>query len=148
MCYEITCCHYAVWCLYFVQRIKSVMNWSGIFPFPSSGQTVRWAVAAVKGTVEICAVYAERMQDIQAQKQHSTRRPFSPDDWTWVSRRMWNINFYGAETWMLGKTYQKYLKSFDMRCERRIEKVSWTDRVRSDEVLQKVEEKSNILRKR
>jgi len=49
-----------------MQRIKYALNWSGIFPFLSSGQTLRWAVAAVKGTVEICALHVARMQDIQA----------------------------------------------------------------------------------
>jgi len=38
------------------------------------------------------------------------------------------------------------LKRFDMRFGRRIEKVSWIDRVRSDEVLQRFEEKRNVLR--
>jgi hypothetical protein len=50
---------------------------------------------------------------------------------------IWNIAFYRAETWTIGKTYHKYLKSFDMRCGRRIEKVSWTDRMRSDEMFTK-----------
>jgi hypothetical protein len=38
-----------------MQRIKCAVNWSGIFPFLSFGLNVRRAVAAVKGTVQICA---------------------------------------------------------------------------------------------
>jgi hypothetical protein len=38
----------------------------------------------------------------------------------------------GAETWTLGKVDRKYLESFDMWCWRRMEKISWTDRVRND----------------
>ena len=49
-----------------MQRIKYAVNWSGIFPFFFSGQTVRWAIAAVKWNVEIYALYAVRLQDIQA----------------------------------------------------------------------------------
>jgi len=37
------------------------------------------------------------------------------------------------------------LQCVDMRCRRRVEKVSWTDRVRSDEMLQRFEEKRNVL---
>jgi hypothetical protein len=52
---------------------------------------------------------------------------------------------YGAETWTLRKIDQKYLKSFEMWCWRRMEKVSWTDRVRNEEVLHRVKEDRNIL---
>jgi hypothetical protein len=56
----------------------------------------------------------------------------------------WSIAFYCAETWTLRKTDQKYLVSFKMWCWRRIEKISWTDRVRN-EVLHRVKEERNIL---
>jgi hypothetical protein len=36
---------------------------------------------------------------------------------------------YGAETWTLQKVDQKFLESFEMWCWRRMEKISWTDRV-------------------
>jgi hypothetical protein len=39
----------------------------------------------------------------------------------------------------------KYLESFEMWCWRRMEKISWTDRVRNEEVLHRVKEESNIL---
>jgi hypothetical protein len=44
---------------------------------------------------------------------------------------------YGAETWMLWAADQKYLGSFEMWCWRRMEKISWTDHVRNEEVLLK-----------
>jgi hypothetical protein len=53
---------------------------------------------------------------------------------------------YGAETWTLRKVDQKYVGSFEMWCWRRMEKISWTDRVRNEEVLHRVEEERNILR--
>jgi hypothetical protein len=43
----------------------------------------------------------------------------------------WSIALYGAETWTLRKVDQKYLESFEMWCWRRMEKISWTDRVRN-----------------
>jgi hypothetical protein len=46
----------------------------------------------------------------------------------------------------LGKIDQKYLESFDMWCWRRMEKISWTDRVRNAEVLHTAKEERNILR--
>jgi hypothetical protein len=47
--------------------------------------------------------------------------------------------------WTLRKVDQKYLKSFDMCCWRRMEKISWTDRVRNEEVLHRVKVERNIL---
>jgi hypothetical protein len=52
---------------------------------------------------------------------------------------------YGAETWTLRKVDKKYLESFEMWCRRRMEKMSWTDRVRNGEVLLRVSEQRNIL---
>ena len=53
--------------------------------------------------------------------------------------------FYGAETWTLREADQKYLDSFEMWCWRRMEKISWTDHVRNEEVLLRVNEQRNIL---
>jgi hypothetical protein len=40
---------------------------------------------------------------------------------------------------------QKYLESFEMLCWRRMEKISWFDHVRNEEVLLIVNEQRNIL---
>ena len=53
--------------------------------------------------------------------------------------------FYGAETWTLRAADQKYLESFEMWCWRRMEKIRWTDHVRNEEVLFRVNEQRNIL---
>jgi hypothetical protein len=58
---------------------------------------------------------------------------------------IWSIVLYGAETWTLWKVGQKCLESFEMCCWRRMEKISWTDRVRNEEVLHGVKEERNIL---
>ena len=52
---------------------------------------------------------------------------------------------YGAETWTLRAADQKYLESFEMRCWRRMEKISWTDHVRNEDVLLRVNEQRKIL---
>jgi hypothetical protein len=57
---------------------------------------------------------------------------------------IWSIALYGAETWTLRAVDQKHLKSFEMWCWRRMEKISWTDHVRN-EVLLRVKEQRNIL---
>ena len=46
---------------------------------------------------------------------------------------------------MLQAADQKYLESFEMWCWRRIEKISWADHVRNEEVLLRVKEQGNIL---
>ena len=42
-------------------------------------------------------------------------------------------------------SWQKHLESFEMWCWRRMEKISWTDHVRNEEVLLRVNEKRSIL---
>ena len=61
---------------------------------------------------------------------------------------IWSMALYGAETWKLRAADQKYLDSFEMWCCRRMEKISWTDHVRNEEMLLGVNEKRNILHKK
>jgi hypothetical protein len=44
-----------------------------------------------------------------------------------------------------GAVDQKHLESFEMWCWRRMEKIRWTDHVRNEDVLLRVEEQRNIL---
>jgi hypothetical protein len=57
----------------------------------------------------------------------------------------WSMDLYGNQTWTLWKVDQKYLGRFEMWCWRKMEKISWTDRVRNEEVLHTVKEERNIL---
>ena len=52
---------------------------------------------------------------------------------------------YGAETWTIRAADQKYLESSEMWCWRRMEKISWTDHVRNEKELLRVNEQRNIL---
>jgi len=68
-----------------------------------------------------------------------------------VKGYIWSIALHGAETWTLRAVDQKHLEGFEMRCWRRMEKISWTDHVRNEEVLLRVKEQRNIsheIRKR
>jgi hypothetical protein len=58
---------------------------------------------------------------------------------------IWHKALYGAETWTLRAVDQKHLKSFEMWCWRRMEKIRWTDHVRNEDVLLSVKEQRNIL---
>jgi hypothetical protein len=53
---------------------------------------------------------------------------------------IWSIALYSAETWTLRAVDQKHLRSFEMWCWRRMEKISWTDYVRNEKVLLRVKE--------
>jgi hypothetical protein len=57
----------------------------------------------------------------------------------------WSIAWYGAETWTIRNVDQTYLESFEMWCWRRMEKISWTDRVGNEEVSHRVKEERNTL---
>jgi hypothetical protein len=58
---------------------------------------------------------------------------------------IWSIALYCVETWTLRKLDQRYLESFEMWCWRRMEKISWTDRVNNEAILHRVKEERNIL---
>ena len=58
---------------------------------------------------------------------------------------IWSMALYGAEIWTLRAADKKYLGSFEMWCWRRMEKIIWTDHVRNEEVLLRVNEQRNIL---
>jgi hypothetical protein len=58
---------------------------------------------------------------------------------------VWSIALYGAETWTLRAVGQKQLESFEVWCWGRMEKISWTDHVRNEDVLLRVKEQRNIL---
>jgi hypothetical protein len=53
-----------------------------------------------------------------------------------VKYYIWSMALYGAETWTLRAADQKYLESSEIWCWRRMEKISWTDHVRNEEVLE------------
>jgi hypothetical protein len=63
----------------------------------------------------------------------------------YTERYIWSIALYGTETWTLRAVDQKHLESFEMWPWRRMEKISWTDHVRNEEVLLRVMEQRNIL---
>jgi len=56
-----------------------------------------------------------------------------------------SITLYGDETWKLQGVDQKYVENFGMWCWRRMEKTSWSDRVRNEEMLRRAKEERNIL---
>jgi len=58
---------------------------------------------------------------------------------------IWSTALYGAETWTLRAVDQKHLESSEMWCWKRMEKISWTDHVRNEEVLLRIKEQRNIL---
>ena len=57
---------------------------------------------------------------------------------------IWSITLCGAETWTLRKVDLKYPGSFEMWCWRRMEKISWTDRVGNEKMLHRVKERNVV----
>ena len=51
---------------------------------------------------------------------------------------IWNIAVFGDETLILRKVDQKYFETFELWCWRRMEKISWHDRVKNEEVLPRI----------
>ena len=90
-------------------------------------------------------------QGLPWQKLHLTRRIFFTSKLDLNLRKklvkcyVWSMALYGAENWKLRGTDQKRLESFEMWCWRRMGKISWTDHVRNEEVLLRINEQRNIL---
>jgi hypothetical protein len=57
-----------------------------------------------------------------------------------------SIVLYGADAWTLRKVDQKYPASFEIWCRKGMEKISWTDHVRNEEVSYIVREEINVPR--
>jgi hypothetical protein len=51
---------------------------------------------------------------------------------------IWSIALHGPENVTLQKADQKSLENFEMWCRRRMKKIGWTDHVRNEEILQRV----------
>jgi hypothetical protein len=65
------------------------------------------------------------------QKTLFTSKPFSNLRKKLARRCFWSIVLYGVEIWILWKADQKYLVSLEMWRWRRMEKISWTDRLKT-----------------
>ena len=59
---------------------------------------------------------------------------------------VWSVLLYGSETWTLKTADVKRLESFEMWVWRRMEKISWTERVSNDEVLRIVGEERMLIK--
>jgi len=75
------------------------------------------------------------------------RKAVFPSKWDLNLRKkleklyVWCLASYGAETWIL----QMHVEICEMWCWRRMEKISWTDRVRNVGVLLRGKEERNII---
>ena len=68
-----------------------------------------------------------------------------------VKTLVWTTLLYGSETWTLRKEDIRKLEALEMWLWRRMEKVSWTDRVTNEDVLGRVgigRQLMNMLRSR
>ena len=57
---------------------------------------------------------------------------------------IWNVTLYGAEMWTLRKVDQKYMESVEVSSRRRLEKISYIDRVKNEGVLHGTKAEGNI----
>ena len=58
---------------------------------------------------------------------------------------VWSVALHAAETWTLTQTDRRRLEAFEMWIWRRMEKISWLDKVTNGEVLRTVKEDGKIL---
>ena len=58
-----------------------------------------------------------------------------------VKTLVWSTLLYGSETWTLRKEDIRKLEAVEMWMWRRMERVSWMDKITNEEILNKVREK-------
>ncbi|KAL4084163.1 hypothetical protein QTP88_027996 [Uroleucon formosanum] len=51
---------------------------------------------------------------------------------------VWSIMLYGSETWTIAKAERRRIEAFEIWCFRRMLKISWTDMVSNEEVLERM----------
>lgn len=61
-----------------------------------------------------------------------------------IKTYIWSIALYSCETWTMTQKDKEMIEAFEMWCWRRMERISWTEKVANEEVLQRVKEKRNI----
>ena len=62
-----------------------------------------------------------------------------------VKTMIWTVALYGSECWTLKKVDVRRLQAFEMWIWRRIERISWTDRITNEEVLRRVAECRSLI---
>jgi hypothetical protein len=58
---------------------------------------------------------------------------------------IWTVALYGSETWTLKTEEVRRLEALEMWLWRRMEKISWTDKITNEEVLRRVGEERQLL---
>ena len=58
---------------------------------------------------------------------------------------VWSGALYGSETWTMRKNEIHRLQAFEMWIWRRMEKISWKDKVTNEQVLEIVKEKRTLI---
>ena len=62
-----------------------------------------------------------------------------------VKAMVWSVALYGAETWSLRKEDIRKIEAFEMWIWRKMEKISWTEKITNEEVLKRVGERRTML---
>ena len=58
---------------------------------------------------------------------------------------VWTVLRYGSETWTITKYVEKRVNDFELWCYRKMQRISWTERVRNEDVLKRIGIKETIL---
>jgi len=58
---------------------------------------------------------------------------------------VWSVATYAAETWTLREVDRKKIEAFEMWIWRRMEKISWRDKITNDDALKRVNEERSLL---
>lgn len=59
---------------------------------------------------------------------------------------VWSVALYGAETWTMRKEDERRIEALEMWIWRRMEKISWVEKVRNEDVLKRIGEDRSMMK--
>jgi len=62
-----------------------------------------------------------------------------------IKSLLWSVVLYGNETWTMNKKERDMLEALEMRCWRKMQRISWTERRTNEDILKTIGEKRTLI---
>ena len=97
------------------------------------------SIEDVKARIGMAKVAFSNRKELLFRRMHKTVKK------QMIKTLIWPVALYGCETWTLRKEEIDRLETFEMWLWRRMERVSWVDKVTNVRMLEEIEEKRSLI---